>query len=133
MIVRPNPLLIFLVVVIVCAIVATALTYVTGGFASGYLQGKVTIGPLCPVERVNESCVRAPDYSTVKITITSQSGFAQQIDVNSSGDYRTSLAPGTHTVNAIHPYIRANGVPIQIAVKAGETVTVDMDIDTGIR
>ena len=106
------------------------------------LQGAVTIGPITPVERPGESAPVPPEvFATRKIMIYDEAGKElvrevdiAQIDASASGFYTAQLEPGTYTVDINHSGIdSAAGLPRQVTLNAGETVTLNVDIDTGIR
>jgi hypothetical protein len=113
-----------------------------GGAESVLLQGAVTIGPLTPVQKVGECPTAAPSvFSSRKLMIYDASGkklvrevYFTQIGNTANGYYTAQLAPGTYTVDIAHNGIEhAAGLPKQITVAADETVTIDVNIDTGIR
>lgn len=109
---------------------------------TGILQGAVTIGPITPVERPGVITPVSPEvFTTRKIMVYDDSGkklvreiTITQIDATATGYYTAQLEPGTYTVDINRLGIdSADGLPKEITIKADETVTVDVDIDTGIR
>ncbi len=114
----------------------------------GILQGKVTIGPLCPVE----PCKLPPEqvaqiYEARKIIIYEQSTKVKiaEVNLNQNGEYSLSLKPGSYIVDITdaeenelpldlsrRPRI-GNVIPKEVELKAGDKVILDFDIDTGIR
>ena len=114
----------------------------------GILQGKVTIGPLCPVE----PCKLPPEqvaqiYEARKIIIYEQSTKLKiaEVNLNQNGEYSLSLRPGNYIVDITdaegnelpldlskRPRI-GNVIPKEVELKAGGKVILDFDIDTGIR
>ncbi|MDD1658577.1 MAG: carboxypeptidase-like regulatory domain-containing protein [Methanomicrobiales archaeon] len=104
---------------------------------TGTLQGQVTIGPICPVERPDQPCLPTPEtYAARKVLVRSADGatlFAT-VSLNQTGYYRVDLDPGTYVVDINRAGIdRSPDVPRSITLAAGETVILDIDIDTGIR
>lgn len=106
------------------------------------LQGAVTIGPISPVERPGENPEVSPEvFSARKLMIYDASGkhlvrevYFTQIGTGATGYYAVQIAPGTYTVDINHLGIdTAANLPQKITVSADETVTIDVDIDTGIR
>ena len=106
------------------------------------LQGAVTIGPINPVEKPGECPPVSPEvFSSRKLMIYDESGkklvrevYFTQIGNGATGYYTAQLAPGTYTIDIAHTGIdRADGLPQQITVAADETITIDVNIDTGIR
>jgi hypothetical protein len=113
-----------------------------GGPETVLLQGAVTIGPISPVERPGDSPVVPPEvFSTRKLIIYDKAGknlvrevYFTQIDQGATGYYTAQIAPGTYTVDINHLGIdTAANLPQTITVSADETVTIDVNIDTGIR
>ena len=113
-----------------------------GGPETVLLQGAVTIGPISPVERPGENPEVSPEvFSARKLMIYDASGkrlvrevYFTQIGTGATGYYTAQIAPGTYTVDINHLGIdTADNLPQKITVSADETVTIDVNIDTGIR
>jgi len=104
---------------------------------TGMLEGNVTIGPLQPVEKPGEKPpVPCEVYEARKIMVYDKSGkkLVQQVDIDCKGHYQVDLKPSIYTVDINRIGIdRSSEVPRQVEIKSGETVTLDIDIDTGIR
>ena len=104
---------------------------------TGTLDGQVTIGPLQPVQREGEVTVVPPEvYAARKVMVYDKSGknLIKQVDIDGKGHYQVELQPGTYTITLKPNGIDRSGeVPRQIEIKSGETVTINIDIDTGIR
>jgi hypothetical protein len=129
-------------VLIILAGGLVAVSCCPGGPESVLLQGAVTIGPITPVEKVGECPPVSPEvFSSRKLIIYDGSGqklvrevYFTQIGQSANGYYTAQLAPGTYTIDINHLGIdRADGLPQKITVAADETVTIDVNIDTGIR
>jgi hypothetical protein len=103
----------------------------------GTLEGTVTIGPIWPVEPPGGSPpVPCEVYQARKIMVYDERGsqLVSQVDIDCQGHYRALLKPGPYTVDINHLGIdHSPDVPKKIAVKSGETIRLDIDIDTGIR
>jgi len=103
----------------------------------GTLPGQVTIGPLCPVERPDQPCTPTPEaYAARKVLVLTADGATRiaTASLNQTGYYRVELEPGTYVVDINHVGIdRSPDMPRTITLAAGETVTLEIDIDTGIR
>ncbi|MBI4334371.1 MAG: hypothetical protein HY673_24215 [Chloroflexi bacterium] len=108
---------------------------------TGVIEGTVTIGPISPVERPGVTPIVPPQvFEARKVVITSERGDKvatvdiAQVDQSSTGRYSVRLAPGDYTIDINRAGIdRAREVPRKVAVRSGETVRVDINIDTGIR
>lgn len=110
----------------------------TGPQETGTLKGHVTIGPLVPVlrEGVPEPTPAPEVYEARKIVIYDESGDKEiaQVDIGPDGNYQVTLTVGIYTVGINSLGIdSAAGLPAQIEILAGQTLTLDIDIDTGIR
>ncbi|OGY42505.1 MAG: hypothetical protein A2Y82_04015 [Candidatus Buchananbacteria bacterium RBG_13_36_9] len=103
----------------------------------GIISGKVTIGPICPVEKVGEPCsVPASAYTSHQVIIYDSTGKieVQKTYFNHNGTFAFSVPAGTYIVDIFKTGIeRSPDLPITVTVKAGETVRVDFSLDTGIR
>ncbi len=105
----------------------------------GILQGKVEIGPICPVERIDNPCKPTPEmYAARKVLIYDPSGneLVKTVSLNDNGGYETYLAPGNYIVDIsgrTQGIGGVSGVPQTISVRANATITVNINIDTGIR
>jgi len=106
------------------------------------LQGAVTIGPITPVEKPGEPLIVSPEvFSARKIMIYSGNGNRLirevaiiQISQGATGYYTAQIAPGMYTIDINRMGIdHADGLPKKISPVADETVTIDVNIDTGIR
>ena len=113
-----------------------------GGPETVLLQGAVTIGPISPVEGPGENPPVPPEvFAARKLIIYDESGknlvrevYFTQIGQGATGYYTAQLAPGTNVVDINHLGMdRADNLPQKISVSADETVTIDVNIDTGIR
>jgi hypothetical protein len=113
-----------------------------GGPETVLLQGAVTIGPITPVEKPGECPpVSAEVFSSRKLMIYDESGkklvrevYFTQIGQTASGYYTAQIAPGTYTIDINRLGIdSADNLPQKITVSADETITIDINIDTGIR
>jgi hypothetical protein len=103
----------------------------------GVLEGQVTIGPLQPVQKPGETPTVPPEvYAARKIMVYNQSHtmLVKQVDLSDTGYYQVELQPGIYVVDINHIGMdRSPDVPKQIEIKSGQTVRLDIDIDTGIR
>jgi hypothetical protein len=133
--------LFIMVLVIVTIAVAVALN--SGGIPEGpaaanaTLTGNVSIGPLCPVE----SCTVSHDklvaaYAARPISIAQPGGpVVATIVADPETGYTVSLRPGTYTVVDIrHQGVGGSrDLPATVTLRSGETVWLNISIDTGIR
>ena len=104
----------------------------------GILQGTISVGPLTPVERVGvPSPTPPPEVFTtrgIEIYPEGSTKLMASLHFTAQGTYRIELPAGRYTVQLPKSGIeRAQGLPAEVEIKSGETVTLDISIDTGIR
>lgn len=113
------------------ALLAACALSQTTGTDSG-VEGKVTIGPMCPVVRIDQPCPDQPYQATFTVfNPTGKKITEVQSDVD--GLYRIILQPGDYilhpeSTNAM-PY--AQDQPFTVVV--GQFTKVDIVYDSGIR
>ena len=104
--------------------------------------GAVTIGPITPVQKPNECPPVPPEaFAARKLIIYDESGkklvreiYFTQIGNSAHGYYAAQVGAGTFVVDINHNGMdRAANLPMKITVSKDETVTIDVNIDTGIR
>jgi hypothetical protein len=103
--------------------------------AAGYVTGHISIGPNCPVERVDEPCPPSPEaYSSRKVIVYDADGSTVNVTgkIDSKGNYNIPLGPGKYFIQ-IQPAGIGAGEKKPVTIKSWETGVVDFDIDTGIR
>jgi hypothetical protein len=132
-------LFIALLIVLTIAVAVTMNNPDTGPLPAnrtGTLTGYLTIGPLCPVE----PCTTSHDqivtaYAARPIMITTEGGtFIRSVTADPDSGYSVALEPGTYVVDIRHQGIGGSGdLPKTVTIHPGETVRLDISIDTGIR
>lgn len=103
--------------------------------ADGYVTGHVSIGPNCPVERIDQPCKTPPEaYSSREVIVYESDGATinKKGSIDKEGNYKIALAPGKYFIQVSPAGIRP-GEKIPLTVKSLETTNVNFDIDTGIR
>ena len=106
--------------------------------ATGTLQGHVNIGPLQPVVRIDEPTPVVPPeaYAARQIVVYAADGQTEiaRVQIGTDGNYQVALAPGTYVVDLIRSGIDSSkNLPAKVQIAAGQTTTLDVEIDTGIR
>lgn len=103
----------------------------------GFLEGKVEIGPLSPVEPCNlaqDQIAQAYEARKIIIYTSDRSVTVATVSIDPSGNYRVALAAGKYLVDINRIGMdHSNDVPREIVIERGETVSLDIQIDTGIR
>jgi hypothetical protein len=107
---------------------------------SGYLAGTISIGPLCPVERIppDPGCLpTAETYKAYPVSVYSADGEDKitQLKPSLNGSFSCELPAGKYIVileNAISKIGNSN-LPVNLSIKLRDTTRLNINIDTGIR
>ncbi len=98
------------------------------------IEGSVTIGPMCPVERPDSPCPDQPYAATIVINDSSGHEVARA-QSGDDGRFRVALAPGSFTLVPRSP--DGAGLPYaseqQVEVREGAYTPVTIAFDSGIR
>lgn len=103
----------------------------------GVIKGKVSVGPICPVERIGQECKAPPEaYTSREVNLYANDGrtLVKKMNFNPDGTYLFKVPAGTYVLDIPRQGIGgAKELPKTISVKAGEAVEINFSIDTGIR
>jgi phage shock protein PspC (stress-responsive transcriptional regulator) len=103
----------------------------------GVLAGKVTIGPLVPVERPSVKYdIPCEVYEARKVMVYDKNhkSLVKQVDIDCNGRYQVELEPGFYVIDINRIGIdHSSEVPTKVEIKSRKTIQLDIDIDTGIR
>jgi len=106
----------------------------------GYLEGVISIGPICPVERVppDPACLpTAETYKAYPVSVFSSDGRRKILQLNPSldGSFITELAPGNYLVvlDKAQNYIGGSNLPVEVSISTQDKTLLNINIDTGIR
>jgi hypothetical protein len=104
----------------------------------GYLEGRVDIGPLQPVERIDAPRLTPPPAACTArgVLVLAQDGRTEVARGPFQPDctYRLELPAGTYLVQLQAQGIdRSPELPQTVTINSGETTRLDLSIDTGIR
>jgi hypothetical protein len=107
---------------------------------AGFLEGVISIGPLCPVETdpPNPGCLpTAETYKAYPVSVwTPDSGKKiTQINPSLDGSFSLSLDPGNYLIILENGQNKPGGsnLPIEVSITSQKKTSVSIDIDTGIR
>ena len=115
---------------------------------TGILEGKVTIGPLCPVEPCNLPPEQIAEiYEARKVIVYEKSSLSKiaEIQLNADGEYSVALHSRQYIVDVSDANGNAlpldlsqrpqfgNAIPQEAEIFSDQTTISDFDIDTGIR
>jgi len=105
--------------------------------AKGVLEGRVHIGPICPVERMPPDPNCQPSEATYQawpMVISHNSVKVANAVAGKDGTFRVELPPGTYVVELEKQQHFGKGtLPATVEIKSKETTTLEINIDTGIR
>ena len=103
-----------------------------GGAADSGIEGRVLLGPQCPVVTGGSPCPDKPvSAEVVAMRLDDRKVFTVQS--GSDGRFRLALGPGTYEVQALVTAGAMFAKPVNVTVPPGEFVSVDVLLDTGIR
>jgi hypothetical protein len=125
-------------VVVILIYSCTKQTMVTG---NGVLKGKISIGPICPVETMPPlpQCLPTREtYNTYATAVWTPDKKNKLVTIvpNLDGTYQIDLPAGDYVLDYTIP--RTNGVggstlPTAFSIADKDTLTFNVSIDTGIR
>jgi hypothetical protein len=110
-----------------------------GEQATGTLSGTMTIGPVCPLERVDNPCKPTPEmYAAHKVAVyaSDKKTLITTLTPNAQGVFTATLPVGTYYVAMATTQSgvgTATGVPTTLTIKDNTMTHLSIDIDTGIR
>lgn len=102
----------------------------------GYLEGRVTIGPICPVELKDMPCPVPPElYAAQDILVfrADDRTIASSTRPDTTGFFRFRLPAGTYVIETRRSALGGEGTYETVTVSSGRVTTIAIDIDTGIR
>jgi hypothetical protein len=108
---------------------------------NGVLKGKISIGPLCPVERIppDPACLpTAETYKAWAVDVWSVDKKSRVASLNPKldGTYQIELPSGYYSIDfdvARTGSIGSSNLPKIISVTNRDTTVFNVNIDTGIR
>ena len=107
---------------------------------TGFLEGKISIGPICPVERdpPDPGCLpTAETYKAYPVSVWTSNGRRKIAPINPAldGSFITELTPGNYLVILENGQnkIGSSTLPVGISIISEETTSLNINIDTGIR
>ena len=101
------------------------------GTGSG-VQGTVTVGPTCPVERIESPCPDRP-YQTTVVALGASENEVARTASGPDGAFELELEPGTYVLTELVPGVFPRPTRTPVTVLAGQYTKVTLRLDSGIR
>ena len=108
---------------------------------TGVLKGKISIGPLCPVERIPPDPACLPTVETYRSWATAIFTAKEKLKIatlipNLDGTFEIELPVGDYFID--YSVVRViwvgkSNLPANISITKNDTITFNINIDTGIR
>ena len=131
--------------IIIGTVSLTCLFFISGcekliNQGTGFLEGKISIGPLCPVETdpPQSGCLpTAETYKAYPVSIWTSNGRRKIAQINPAldGSYKAELENGKYLVvleNGQNRIGRSN-LPAEVSIFTQNETILNINIDTGIR
>jgi hypothetical protein len=101
------------------------------GGASG-IEGVVTIGPTCPVQRIDSPCPDRPYEATILVLDNARRQIAEARS-GLDGRFRVLVPPGAYTLSPPQTGTPPYAPEQTVTVTAGHLTTVQIVFDSGVR
>ena len=101
----------------------------------GIVEGLVVAAPACPVERADQPCPPKPVPNREVLVETPGGAVVARVVTDQHGKFTVTLPPGTYILKVppgASPF-PIQQKPQQVTVAAGQTVQVQVVLDSGIR
>jgi hypothetical protein len=96
------------------------------------VEGRVTAGPTCPVQRADQPCPDRPVETTVRL-LRADGSVAATGKSAPDGSFRLPAAPGDYRLVGDWPSGAGGCPPVDVTVEPGRFTHADVSCDTGIR
>jgi len=107
---------------------------------AGFLEGIISVGPLCPVEKdpPDPDCLPTLEtYKAYPVSIWTSNGERRITQVNPAldGSYKVALNPGNYLVILENGQNRigSSNLPEEVEISSQTETILNINIDTGIR
>jgi hypothetical protein len=96
------------------------------------VEGKVLIGPNCPVVQEGQECPDKPYQATITIN-NSDNRMVAQVQTDAEGQFKIALEPGEYILHPESPNVMPYATEQTFVVEAGKFTQVTVNYDSGIR
>jgi len=107
---------------------------------AGFLEGTISIAPICPVEKEppNPDCLpTAETYNAYPVSVWTANGRLKIAQINPAldGSFITELPPGNYVVvlEKDQGGVGSSNLPVEVSINSLSKAILNIDIDTGIR
>ncbi|MDR3643388.1 MAG: hypothetical protein P4L74_07245 [Candidatus Doudnabacteria bacterium] len=99
------------------------------------IEGKITLGPTCPVERMppDPNCADKPYQAMVIVKTADGQKEITRFTSQTDGTFKQALKPGTYLLVSVSAQVYPRGVQQTVIVNANTFSQVTISYDTGIR
>ena len=130
-----RPIIAIFIAIIMPLLLAACGAESNGGKPSseGTLTGTISIGPVCPVEPCDQSA--GSIYVGRELVLLSTDGDPIRVPLADDGSFKVNLEPTTYLIRLEGcDYLGCDqAFPVEKTVVSGETTTLNVNLDTGIR
>jgi hypothetical protein len=99
------------------------------------IEGKITLGPTCPVQRVppDPNCADKPYQATVIVKTADGQKEITHFTSQTDGSFKQALKPGTYLLEPVNTQVYPRGLQQTVTVNANTYSQITITYDTGIR
>lgn len=107
----------------------------SGNADQGTLNGTVVSGPSCPIETSDYPCPPKPVPNRQVMIETPDGTIASTPTTDNEGRFSVNLAPGTYVLKVAQgaSQLPIQRKPVTVVIVAGKTISVEIELDSGIR
>lgn len=101
---------------------------------TGVITGRVTLSPICPVERMppDPQCAPKPYQTKIEVLTSLGGKLIKSTQTSADGSFALTLPLGNYTIQAGGGTMLPRCSPITVSLKTA-TTSIDISCDTGIR
>jgi len=96
------------------------------------IEGRVSLGPSCPVVQVGSPCPDRPYQATLSV-LDARGREVLRFQTDAAGEFRVALAPGSYTLVPETPGAFPHAPAQAFTVTAGRVTGLTVIYDSGIR
>lgn len=104
--------------------------------ADSGIRGTVTLGPLCPVERVDSPCPDRPLQADVQVKDAASGDVVATVSSDADGRFTVEVPPGRYVMEGVPPTPGSPfplAKPLDVTVRPHRFTEVTVSFDSGIR